>query len=42
MQYRRIDKTDAPFLTELFQTLEYDLYFAEKQTSAEDWAERIS
>ena len=42
MQFKRITTVDAAFLTEIFSVPEYDLYFAENDTSQEDWQERIS
>ena len=41
MNYRKMTADDAGFLTKLFSVPEYDLYFAENDTSAEDWKERI-
>ena len=42
MQYRMITIDDAAFLTEIFSVPEYDLYFAENDTTQEDWQERIA
>ena len=41
MEYRQIQIEDAKFLTEIFSIPEYDLYFAENETSEQDWEERI-
>lgn len=41
MQNERITAQDAAFLKEIFSIPEYDLYFAENGTTAEEWAERI-
>lgn len=41
MRYQPITPADADFLCQLFSTPEYDLYFAENDTTAEDWRERI-
>ncbi len=42
MQFRRITTEDAAFLSEIFSIPEYDTYFAENDTTEEDWQERIS
>ena len=42
MQYRKITTEDAAFLTEIFSIPEYELYFAENETTREDWQERIA
>ena len=42
MHFRKIATDDAAFLAEIFSVPEYDLYFAENDTSQEDWKERIS
>ena len=41
MKYRTMTVDDAAFLTKIFSIPEYELYFAENETSAADWAERI-
>lgn len=40
MQYRALKECDAAFLTRIFSIPEYDLYFAENNTTEEDWKER--
>ncbi len=42
MQYKKITADDAAFLTGIFSIPEYDLYFAENDTSLEAWRERIT
>ena len=42
MQYKKITIDDAAFLAEIFSVPEYDLYFAENDTTQEGWQERIS
>ena len=42
MQFRKITTEDAAFLAEIFSVPEYDLYFAENETTQEDWQERIA
>ena len=42
MDYRKITPEDAHFLTKVFSVPEYDLYFAENETTEEDWRERIA
>ena len=42
MQFRKITTEDAAFLTEIFSVPEYQLYFAENDTSQEEWRERIT
>ncbi len=42
MDYRKITPEDAHFLTKIFSVPEYDLYFAENETTEEDWRERIA
>ena len=42
MDYRKITPEDARFLTKVFSVPEYDLYFAENETTEEDWRERIA
>ena len=41
MDYRKMTTDDAAFLTRIFSIPEYDLFFAENDTSEEDWKERI-
>ena len=41
MQYRPITANDAGFLKRIFSIPEYELYFAENETSEADWKERI-
>ncbi|WOO35045.1 GNAT family N-acetyltransferase [Anaerocolumna sp. AGMB13020] len=40
-KYRRIQDSDAHFLTQIFSNPEYELYFAENDTIEEDWIERF-
>ena len=42
MQFKMITTEDAAFLTEIFSVPEYDLYFAENDTTQEDWRKRIA
>ena len=42
MQFRKITTDDAAFLAEIFSVPEYDLYFAENDTTQVDWQERIA
>lgn len=42
MQYRALKECEAFFLTRIFSTPEYDLYFAENDTTEEDWKERLT
>lgn len=41
MEYRTMTLGDAPFLKRIFSIPEYELYFAENETSVADWEERI-
>ena len=41
MKYRPMTVSDAVFLTRVFSIPEYELYFAENETSVADWEERI-
>lgn len=41
MQYKQITAEDAAFLTEIFSIPEYDLYFAENETTKAEWRDRI-
>jgi ribosomal protein S18 acetylase RimI-like enzyme len=42
MQYRKLKECEAVFLTKIFSIPEYNLYFAENNTTADDWKERVS
>ena len=42
MQYRVLTENDADFLTRIFSIPEYDTYFAENDTTAEEWKERLT
>lgn len=42
LQFNRITIRDAVFLAELFSIPEYELYFAENDTTQEDWRARIT
>ena len=42
MQYRVLKECDVVFLTHIFSIPEYDLYFAENDTTEEDWKERLT
>ena len=37
MQYRILKENDADFLTYIFSVPEYDTYFAENDTTDEEW-----
>lgn len=41
MQYRVLKESDAAILTKIFSIPEYDMYFAENDTTEDDWKERI-
>ena len=41
MQYKKITTEDATFLTEIFSIPEYDMYFAENETTEDGWRDRI-
>ncbi|MBQ8513961.1 MAG: GNAT family N-acetyltransferase [Ruminococcus sp.] len=41
MQYRMLTECEAVFLTQIFSIPEYDLYFAENDTTEDDWKERL-
>ena len=41
MRYRPITADDAAFLTEIFSIPEYELYFAENETTEAEWRDRI-
>lgn len=42
MQLRKITTEDAAFLSEIFSVPEYEMYFAENDTTQEDWQKRIT
>ena len=42
MDYRNLTENDAGFLTRIFSVAEYDLYFAENDTTQEQWKERTA
>jgi ribosomal protein S18 acetylase RimI-like enzyme len=42
MRFRKITTEDAAFLDEIFSVPEYALYFAENDTTQEEWRERIA
>lgn len=42
MRYHRINEADASFLCRIFSVDEYELYFAENETTEDDWRERIT
>ena len=42
MEYRILKKEEAGFLTSVFTTPEYQLYFAENDTTKEEWEERLT
>lgn len=42
MQYRKITADDAAYLTEIFSIPEYEMYFAENETTEEGWRDRIT
>jgi RimJ/RimL family protein N-acetyltransferase len=42
MQYRKLKECEAVFLTQIFSIPEYDLYFAENDTTEEEWKKRVS
>lgn len=41
MIYRNINISDANFLSQIFSNDEYQLYFAENETTVSEWIERI-
>ncbi len=41
MEYKKMDSGDAAFLTQVFSTPEYELFFAENLTTADEWANRM-
>ena len=42
MQYRILEENDAGFLTLIFSIPEYDTYFAENDTTEEEWKNRLT
>lgn len=42
MQYRGLKECDVGILTQIFSIPEYDIYFAENDTTEEDWKERLA
>ena len=42
MQYRKLKECDAIFLTQIFSIPEYDLYFAENDTTEDEWKKRLT
>ena len=42
MQYRILQENDADFLTRIFSIPEYDTYFAENDTTVEEWKDRLT
>ena len=42
MQYRMLTENDADFLTRIFSVPEYNAYFAENDTTKEEWRERLT
>lgn len=42
MQYRVLKECDVGILTQIFSIPEYDIYFAENDTTEEDWKERLA
>lgn len=41
MNYIKLNENNAAFLTKIFSNSEYELYFAENKTTAEQWKERL-
>ncbi len=41
MQYRALKEQDVGVLTRIFSIPEYDMYFAENDTTEEEWKERL-
>ncbi len=41
MKYIKLNENDAAFLTKIFSNPEYELYFAENETTEEQWKERL-
>ena len=42
MQYRALRQGEAAFLPRIFSVPEYDLYFAENDTTEAEWKERLT
>ena len=42
MEYRYLSQEEAGFLSNIFVTPEYDLYFAENDTTEQEWKERCT
>lgn len=42
MIYSKLDESNAIFLTKIFSNPEYELYFAENDTTEEEWKERLA
>ena len=42
VQYRILKENDADFLTRIFSVPEYDTYFAENDTTVEEWKDRLT
>ena len=42
MEYRYLSQEEVGFLSSIFVTPEYDLYFAENDTTEQEWKERCS
>lgn len=42
MEYRYLNQEEAGFLSNIFTTQEYELYFAENDTTEQDWKERYT
>lgn len=42
MLYRKLKECEVVFLTKIFSIPEYDLYFAENNTTEDEWKERVS
>lgn len=42
MNYNKLDESNAVFLTKIFSNPEYALYFAENETTEEEWKERLN
>ena len=42
MEYRYLSQEEVGFLSSVFVTPEYDLYFAENDTTEQEWKERCS
>ena len=42
MEYRYLNQEEAGFLSNIFTTHEYELYFAENDTTEQEWKERYT